>query len=146
MKNSILFILLIILVGLTTLEFQKKFVKKPAAKQPSTAMQITAVPTPGPTRKETPVARTITGVYGCLYDNDRQSNSLSDTCILSLKLDDGSYVALKTGEYYDKQKLLTEGNRLQIKGKFVSKEQLNPEQWKRYNITGILRVSEITKK
>jgi hypothetical protein len=93
---------------------------------------------------EMPKLTTLRGVYSCLPNDE--PNPLTVMCVSSLKLTDGSYAALNLGDHRaDKLLKIETGNTVEIEGMFTPVGQNIPDQWKKYKVKGILKVTKITK-
>jgi hypothetical protein len=137
MKNGILFLLLIILVGLTTIEFQKRILKKPIT---TPQLISNVIPTPLPASY-----KSFDGTYVCVPPLQKPSpNAWTQECTSGLKLDDGTYVGLSTGDFKDKQHSLVKDKKVHVSGMFVPIEQLSHGKPEKYPIKGVITVKEVS--
>lgn len=88
---------------------------------------------------------TITGTFTCL-PHKNTSGPQTMECAFGLKADDGHYYALDIYDYEQKNgsgSFPTEG-RLSLSGRFVPLEALSSDVWYKYNMKGIVSVTDFS--
>jgi hypothetical protein len=140
MRNAVLFLLLIVLVGLTTIEFQKKVLKKPV-NTPHVISKLIEDPTPLPAGY-----RSFDGIYGCVPPLQKPSpTAWTQECAYGLKLSDGSYIGMSSGDFKDTQHLLVKGTTLRVSGTYVPIEKLSKTKPEKYPIKGVVTLKDVSK-
>lgn len=91
-----------------------------------------------PPPSDVPYAASFKGEYVCLPHTDTKGPQTLE-CALGLKMDNGAYIALDFG---DKPVSYGMGERLELRGMLVPIEQISTDMWRKYPITGILRVTD----
>lgn len=88
-----------------------------------------------------PVTTTLSGLYLCLPVRDTNAPR-NDICALGLMTDNGKYYALDTSAL-SRNIMYATGDQLRVTGLLTPAEQLNTNYWQQYNISGIMKVSEV---
>jgi hypothetical protein len=141
MKNAMLFLMLIIVVGLSTIEFQKKVLKKPV-NTPSAVTNLLAQPTPLPAGY-----KSFDGEFVCVPPLQKPSpNAWTQECSAGLKLQDGTYIGISTGDLKDKEHTFIKGANLHVSGMYVPIDQLNHTKPEKYPIKGVITVKTVSKR
>lgn len=138
-------VIYLIVFFVIVLGFGYQFLKMPFGdNQQSIVPSATVVPTRDV--NQPPKEETYSGEYVCLPHTDTSGPQTME-CAFGLKLDDGKYIAIDWGELMTSGAAMEikSGDRIELTGLFVPVEQLNTDQWRKYPITGILSVKNMTK-
>ena len=140
MKIAALFFVLIIIVAVTTIEFQKKVLKRPVH-PPAVVSKILPHTTPLPAGY-----RSFDGVYMCVPPIQKPSpTAWTQECVSGIKLDDGTYIGVSTSDFNDIDNILVKGTKVHISGVFVPIEQLAKSKTEKYPIKGVITIKELSK-
>lgn len=88
---------------------------------------------------------TLSGTQVCLPHADTEGPQTLE-CALGMKTDAGEYYALDFGTLPEGIPALTDGDRFSVTGLITPVEMLSSDHWKKYDIEGILSVTESVKK
>ncbi len=88
---------------------------------------------------------TLTGTQVCLPHADTDGPQTLE-CALGMKTDTGEYYALDFGTLSQGMPPLTDGDRFSATGLITPVEMLSSDHWKKYDIQGILSVTDAVQK
>jgi hypothetical protein len=93
-----------------------------------------------------PAQTTIVGTYECLPHRDTSGPQTME-CAFGIKGTDGAHYALDTG-LLDSNVWMSAptDTQLEVEGVLVPADQLSSNQWQKYDITGIMRATHITRR
>jgi hypothetical protein len=87
-----------------------------------------------------PETITISGTYTCLPLQD-DSESKTD-CAFGLKADSGEYYAVNFGASAGSMADFNKGAHIVAKGFIITRENLHPDNWKKFSMIGLFTVTE----
>ncbi len=102
---------------------------------------------PGPVFEEVatvPTEATITGSFTCLPHRNTDGPQTLE-CASGLETNDGNFYALDLSAFSYPADEFGTGEAIKVTGLLVPIEQISSDMWQKYNIKGIMRVTNITK-
>jgi len=86
---------------------------------------------------------TFTGVTACLPPS--ATSTQSSECAFGIRAQDGNYYALDMIDIVPEQRLSKTGIRVSVHGMLVPIEAISSDVWRKYDVKGIVHVTEVTK-
>ncbi len=127
MKNTVILVGLIILIGVSTY-----FV---LARKYSAPLQLT------PPQRADPYQATLTGQFECL-PHKKKSGPQTLECAFGLKTDSNEYYAVDFNLMSQPYPELNAGDRFSANGVITPIEYLSTNHWHKYNVTGVFSVTD----